>query len=81
MFFKDCSLSEELTLQLGKDFCELLIPSINIIIAFAERIMIFNGGGDYTNTDDDKLYTHDTSWGRYKIYKKESRVNFLKQLM
>lgn len=56
MFFKDCSLSEELTLQLGKDFCELLIPSINIIIAFAERIMIFNGGGDYTNTDDDKLY-------------------------
>ncbi len=30
-------------------------------------------------TDDDKLYTHDTSWGRYKIYKKESRVNFLKQ--
>ena len=56
MFFEDCSLSEELTLQLGKDFCELLIPSINIIIAFAERIMISNGGGDYTNTDDDKLY-------------------------
>ena len=28
-------------------------------------------------TDDDKLYTHDTEWGRHKIYKKESKVKFL----
>ena len=26
-------------------------------------------------TDGDKQYTHDTEWGRHKIYKKESRSN------
>ena len=29
-------------------------------------------------TDDDKQYTHDTEWGRYKVYKKESKVQFLR---
>ena len=56
MFLEDCFLSKELTLLLGNDFCELLIPSINIIIAFAEEIVKNNGEGDNTNTDDDRLY-------------------------
>lgn len=52
MFFEDCSLSEKLTLQLGKDFCELLIPSINIIIAFAKEIVKISDEGDNTTIED-----------------------------
>ena len=53
MFFEDCFLSKELALQLGKDFCELLIPSINIIIAFAEEIVKISGEGDNTTIEDE----------------------------
>ena len=55
MFLEDCFLSKELTLLLGNDFCELLIPSINIIIAFAEEIVKNNGEGDNTTIKGGEL--------------------------
>lgn len=55
MFLEDCFLSKELTLLLGNDFCKLLIPSINIIIVFAEGIVKINDEGDNTTIKGGEL--------------------------